>query len=201
MRRLIQWIRERVVAYRKKIFNKVINTKIGYAVVGILIASSFTISFYEGKALYEYITTGLKYSNEILIQNEKRERQGGTLVYSKEETGVYGNERVGIKVSDSTPQSTSLSIDELADYIHLKESSCGVNNYSKCKAIGKYNEYGYGIKGDGKYICFNKGEDRKSVIEWIKEKKEQGMSDKELLCYYNTGEVSENCNYLDLKYE
>lgn len=93
---------------------------------------------------------------------------------------------------DKTP-----SIDKLVDYIHLKESTYGKQNYSKCKAIGKFNEYGLGIPGNGRYICFDTREDnKKAVEEWIKKRLSEGLDERTLLCYYNSGVKTNNCNYI-----
>lgn len=83
----------------------------------------------------------------------------------------------------------------IADIIHNLESSRGKNNYSKCEEQGEYNEYGYGIPGNGKYLCFDKGKDRVAVIGWIEHKLAQGFTEKELACVYNTGKRTETCPY------
>lgn len=86
---------------------------------------------------------------------------------------------------------------DLVDFIFMKESSRGKKNYSKCEAIGKYNRYGYGIPGNGQYICFEKDEDTKAVAGWVAEKIARGYSDNELLCLYNTGKASRTCGYIE----
>ena len=75
------------------------------------------------------------------------------------------------------------------------ESSGGINNYSKCEAIGKFNRYGYGIPGNGKYLCFEKDEDTEAVEKWFAEKLKNGHTLKECLCLYNKGIASEECSY------
>lgn len=114
-------------------------------------------------------------------------------------SGVAIDREPGNSSSSEVP--APRQIEEIADYIHFKESSRGKNNYSKCAAIGKFNEYGYGIPGDGTYRCFDKGMDRAEVIRWIADKLEQKYTVPELLCKYNTGTMSENCNYLKHYYE
>lgn len=84
---------------------------------------------------------------------------------------------------------------DIVDFIYMKESSRGKNNYSKCESVGKYNRYGYGIPGDGRYICFPKDEDTKAVEGWVAEKKARGYSDTEILCLYNTGKATRSCEY------
>ena len=75
------------------------------------------------------------------------------------------------------------------------ESSGGIHNYSKCQAIGKYNRYGFGIPGNGKYLCFEKDEDTKAVEKWFEKHLEEIGLEKSL-CKYNTGKSTEQCNYL-----
>ena len=88
-------------------------------------------------------------------------------------------------------------MEQLKDYIWFKESTRGKNNYSKCEAIGEVNGIGYGIPGNGKYMCFEDHAEEMKVLEtWIKNKQAQGMTNKGLLCLYNRGIVSETCNYI-----
>lgn len=80
----------------------------------------------------------------------------------------------------------------LADYIWMKESTRGKNNYSKCEAIGKINDIGYGIDGTGKYICFENHENEMQVLKgWIIAKLAQGYTERDLLCLYSGGNYSE----------
>lgn len=137
---------------------------------------------------------------------------GGSWVFSAEEGGsIYAeltkNSHVVIeRVQAAEPNVQATPVEEiqekvevkpvdLVDIIFLKESSRGKNNYSKCEAIGKYNRYGYGIPGDGRYICFQKDEDTKAVEGWVAEKKARGYSDTEILCLYNTGKATRTCEY------
>jgi hypothetical protein len=89
-----------------------------------------------------------------------------------------------------------LNIDEVVRRIMGLESSFGKNNYSKCAAIGQYNRYGYGIPGNGKYLCFELDKDTEAVKSWIKERKDK-YSLGSLLCGYNMGFKNklENCDY------
>lgn len=76
-------------------------------------------------------------------------------------------------------------MEELKDYIWLKESGRGQHNYSKCEALGKVNGIGYAIPGDGRYICFNSHEEEMEVLEkWIKDKLDKGMTEEEILKLY-----------------
>lgn len=141
---------------------------------------------------------------------------GGTWVYSAiESTNLYAEmnstttvvierayaaEEQEKKAEEPTPEKPEEAEAEvkpvdLVDIIFLKESSRGKNNYSKCEAIGKFNRYGYGIPGNGSYICFEKDEDTKAVEGWVAEKKARGYSDTEILCLYNTGKATRTCEY------
>jgi hypothetical protein len=96
----------------------------------------------------------------------------------------------GIKAQASPP------ISEITRKIMQLESSGGVNNYSKCQAIGKYNRFGYGIPGNGQYQCFEKDEDTKAVEKWF-EKKLAEMDLETAICHYNLGTKTNNCEYLN----
>lgn len=94
------------------------------------------------------------------------------------------------------PQAVPALIGKMTDYIHRKESSAGKHNYSKCAQQGKFNEYGYAIPGNGKYACYNTQEENRLAVEgWIQDKLDRGFTEKELLCYYNTGKRSADCPY------
>jgi hypothetical protein len=92
----------------------------------------------------------------------------------------------GIKAQASPP------ISEIVKKIQVLESSSGLNNYSKCKAIGKWNRSGYGIPGNGTYRCFDTQEEEdKTIGEWFK-KKLAVMTLEEALKIY----CPENPNYI-----
>lgn len=90
-------------------------------------------------------------------------------------------------------ESTEKSIDELADYIWMKESTRGKKNYSKCEAIGKTNGIGYDIPGDGTFVCFDSHEEEMHVLKgWIIYRKALGWSELKMLCTYS-GNNYEEC--------
>lgn len=97
--------------------------------------------------------------------------------------------------AEDVPEDIS-SVESIADYIFMKESSRGKNNFSKCEAVGKFNRYGFGIPGNGSFLCFDGDGDRRAVIGWIEQKRAAGLSDSSLLCLYNTGKASEDCAYI-----
>ena len=90
---------------------------------------------------------------------------------------------------------TAPSIEEIVRRIQILESSGGKNNYSKCEAIGKYNRYGFGIPGNGTYMCFEKDDDTKAVRQWFEDMiKTKNRSLGEAVCGYNLGFESEHLN-------
>ena len=83
-------------------------------------------------------------------------------------------------------------LEELMDYIWMKESSRGKQNFSKCEAKGKVNGIGYNIPGNGSYICFNSHEEEMQVLKgWLIAKQAAGMSKKEMLCLYSGSNYAE----------
>jgi hypothetical protein len=101
-----------------------------------------------------------------------------------------------IKVSEGVgEESSSPSASTLADKIYILESSGGKND--SCLAKGKVNGYGFGQHKNG-WACYDSHEEvEKLVIDWIEDKREKGMTDEELLCYYNEGNKISKCDYLD----
>ena len=94
----------------------------------------------------------------------------------------------------SKERETSPSLEEITDRIFKLESSGGKYNYSKCKEIGKYNRYGFGIPGNGKFMCFEKDEDTKAVKGWFKDKLKTHDLES-AACGYNTGTFEKGCLY------
>jgi len=87
-------------------------------------------------------------------------------------------------------------IERIADLIYRLESSSGVND-NKCERIGKHNGYGF-AQGVGRNFCLESDDEvRKLVIEWIKDKQNKGFGEKQILCYYNTGKATNNCEYIN----
>lgn len=74
--------------------------------------------------------------------------------------------------------------EELADYIHFKESTSGKAKsglHITCKNKGLSNEYGYNPPK-----CYdNNDQVRLIVIDWIKRHRAEGLSDEELLRHYS----------------
>lgn len=118
---------------------------------------------------------------------------GGVVVSAASQATPQGNGDIKFAgESETTP-----SLEEIVRRIQMLESSGGKYNYSKCEAIGKYNRYGYGIPGNGKYLCFEKDGDTKAVMEWFSDKlKKHNL--KTSLCIYNQGVETEVCHYANL---
>lgn len=122
----------------------------------------------------------------------------GWLDYFKPKTIIIRAIEPAEAKSIELKQPKSSQYDELMNYIWFKESTNGLNNYSKCELQGKINGIGYGINGSGKYICFENHEEEMNVLnEWLKDKiEDKGLSEAQTLCLYNTGLKLSNCNYI-----
>jgi hypothetical protein len=101
----------------------------------------------------------------------------------------YGERESLAQGSEKAP-----SLEEIVGKISMLESSGGKNNYSKCERIGKYNRYGYGIPGNGNYMCFEKDEDTKAVYAWFEDKLKTHDLES-AACGYNTGVFERGCKY------
>lgn len=123
-----------------------------------------------------YISVESKYFDEIY------QKQSVVVIFKPAEARE-------LKVADK-PETDR--IDELSNLIWLRESTRGKNNYSKCEAAGKINGIGYGISGNGKYICFESHkEEMRALRNWLKSKKSAGMSKKQMLCLYSGNNYKE----------
>lgn len=148
--------------------------------LGIIIATSFCICFYEGKDLKSEYDQSMKIWEEHLVHKADAAKRSGEEVSANSQATKNGG------------QETALSIEEIVRRILILESSNGVNNFSKCEAIGKFNRSGYGIHS-GKYLCFDtKEEEEKTIGEWFK-KRLKTMSLEEALVKY----CPENPNYIN----
>lgn len=97
-------------------------------------------------------------------------------------------------VAEAEDESPQLSVQEIAQKIMQLESSGGLNNYSKCEAVGKFNRYGYGIPGDGSYKCFeNKEQEDETITNWFSEKLLK-YDLNTAVCGYNLGFKSSHLN-------
>lgn len=122
---------------------------------------------------------------------------GGSWLYNYQEVKVLFAEKdkaeiifenhFALKAEAETIKEVKAVERDLADYIWMKESTRGKNNYSKCEAVGKVNGIGYGIT-NGKYMCFDSHEDEMKVLEgWIITKKAAGYTEQQLLSIYSGG--------------
>ena len=123
------------------------------------------------------------------------ENRGSTFIQINAEPVSANSDVEPVAVAeDESPQ---FSVQEISKKIMQLESSGGLNNFSKCEAVGKFNRYGYGIPGNGSYKCFEKDEDTKVVEDWLTEKL-KSYSFESVICGYNTGTFVDSCKYLDL---
>jgi hypothetical protein len=126
-----------------------------------------------------------------------------TNVYKETKTYISTPNAPVVIIIDRAEASTEKTIKNLddeqvsdvmvtADYIWMKESTRGQNNYSKCEEKGLINGTGYAIPGDGTYVCFNNhAEEMATVIEWIKKHQDEGMTNLQLLCHYSGNNYKE----------
>jgi hypothetical protein len=121
---------------------------------------------------------------------------------NKPATYVYHNKPINVAKASEKPLEVKngateevlkeRSVEEIADYIWMKESTRGKNNYSKCEAIGKVNGIGYRIPGNGSYTCFESHDDEMTVLMgWIIDKNALGWSELKMLCSYSGNNYSE----------
>lgn len=145
-------------------------------VLGIIIATSFTVCVYEGKDLKSEYDQSMKIWEEHLANKDE----------NVDELSRDSNQRNNAPKNEIMPREVDGQlVDKLADYIWLKESTRGKNNYSKCEIVGKINGIGYGVWGDN-YVCFDSHEEEMETLKkWITNHKSEGMTDNELLCHYS----------------
>jgi len=109
-----------------------------------------------------------------------------------EETYVFEQKTVSV-IETVEAKEVKDNVDELADLIWSNESTRGKNNFSKCEEQGKYNGIGYGIPGDGSFVCFESHEEEMIALRgWLVAKRASGMSDEAMLCLYS-GNNYVNC--------
>ena len=96
-----------------------------------------------------------------------------------------------VEEKQEEPKNTIESAEQLADYIHFKESTRGTapNGLHKtCQAKGLSNEYGYNPPK-----CYASNEQvRNIVIDWIERHRAEGLTDDELLKHYSKGAYGVN---------
>jgi hypothetical protein len=108
------------------------------------------------------------------------------------DTGEYTEESTPDTATPPIAVSVDTDIAKIADTIWLRESTRGINNYSKCEAQGLTNGIGYGIPGNGTYQCFQNHEEEMERLErWILNKRAKGLSDIELMCLYSGSNYAE----------
>ena len=77
--------------------------------------------------------------------------------------------------------------------IYALESSRGKND--SCRNIGQYNGFGY-AQSTFTWNCFESFEVVVDKVDnWITQRKEEGLSNAQLLCYYNQGLKLNDCPY------
>lgn len=164
---LVNEISIRVSAYRIRLNIVPVSYKLFLVLLGSVIGGASMFVYLETPEVLQSLE-----SHTIVIQNVKAD-----------------NTPAQVAIKEEEPKLTT--IEELADLIHLRESTKGKKNYSQCEKIGKFNEYGFGIPGDGSFLCFDKGMDRVAVLGWLAQKRAAGMSDSAMLCLYSGSNYKE----------
>jgi len=77
--------------------------------------------------------------------------------------------------------------------IYGLESTWGKND--SCKSKGRFNGYGYGIYGGLRPCYYSHGVVSLIVDKWLLARLSEGLTLPQLLCYYNTGRITNNCSY------
>ncbi len=112
--------------------------------------------------------------------------QASTLEYNQESTPDTATPPIAVSVDTN--------MERILDTIYSKESSSGKND-QKCEREGGHNGYGYG-QGVGRNLCFESDDEtRETVRIWVQKRQAEGLDEKTLLCYYNTGVKTNNCSY------
>jgi hypothetical protein len=176
MKRLYQWVREFFKRVGRWIYARIIDTKFMYLVVGIAIGGSVMFIKLEAPIHYQWIVEGQRYT-EVFNKSGIAERAEARTEVKENASGNAEGE----KVSDPTP-----SVSEIADYIHLRESTNGtakVGLHATCKARVLSNEYGYNPPK-----CYDNNNQVRLIVEdWISRHLAEGLSVDELLLHYSNG--------------
>lgn len=160
----------------KERFTKWLNTsRYPFGIILLLAGISWTVVYYEGRVFYQ---EAFKMRSEtIIIYNE--------LKTNKAEAST----KVEEKIAEISKQDHIIL---LRRAIYQLESSSGTKGTDQgCKAKGLVN--GYGLNPGS---CYKSQEEVAGLVEhWIQRHIDEGMTDAQLLCHYNTGTPSDDCEY------
>jgi hypothetical protein len=105
-------------------------------------------------------------------------------------------EKVEREISDQPQDSLvgEFSVKDITKKVYQLESSGGKND--SCKTSGKFNGYGY-AQNKFTWNCFDSQEEVDLLVEnWFnKNLKDKTLA--EALCYYNAGEITNDCEYYE----
>ena len=147
---------------------------VGLVSLGLIIGITGTFVYFEGQRFLTDLNKGSRIVVHAAVQ-----------ATPKANASVQSDAQVEEK--------SSTSAEELADKIFALESSRGKNDY--CKTIGKVNGYGYRQNAKER-VCFNFHEEVKELVEgWVANHQTQGLTEAQLLCHYNTGQATDDCDY------
>ena len=166
------------IAYRRRTLKtKSIVARHGWKVVvgcyllGVITAASFSFVYYKSSELFN-----LNSYRSLALKVNVAETVHAQVADARSDATVKGTGEGSVSPSTAA----------VADMIWSRESSRGKNNYSKCEAQGMVNGIGYGIPGNGKYMCFESHEEEMQVLEdWLARHQEEGMSYVETICHYS----------------
>jgi hypothetical protein len=167
----------RLKAWLKSKYNQFMRSKFLVFILGLAIGLSFCVCYYEGMELKTQYDQSMQIWEEHLVNKASAKSNGEEVSSVWSETSAQVAENV-------KGQTSASSIKEIADKIHLMESTNGtakVGLHVTCKNRGLSNEYGYNPP-----TCYKDyATVRKIVEDWIQSHREQGMSDAELLNHYS----------------
>jgi hypothetical protein len=144
---------------------------LGLVVLGLLIGVSWLYAVYQ----YHNISQGFEANNVPVVS-------------------AAGIGDVTPTIEGSGRETSPSAETEIADKIYTLESSGGKNDWCQKNGQG-FNGYGF-AQNKGTWMCYDtQDEVEQLVLNWINDRKREGMSEAELVCYYNTGIKQSNCPY------
>ena len=158
--------------------------------LGMIIGSIWTFNYIEGKKFFQEM--GM--TRTITISNEMQSGQKVALLGSlaKASTDAGENQEVQANNEKPTEEDSSSSYKGIRKAIYQLESSSGTKGTDQqCHSKGLHNGYGY-----IPFSCYESDEATgKLVDKWIQDKQKKGLTTPQLLCLYNTGKSTDDCQY------
>lgn len=175
---------------KEKFWDWINTSRFVLAITMLTIGSAWTFNYLEGSKLYEEITGRriIQISNEI--QSEQKVALLGSL--AKAATVAEENQEVQANSKKPMEEAQPSSYQGIRKAIYQLESSSGTKGTDQqCHSKGLHNGYGY-----IPFSCYESDEETgKLVDKWIQKKQSDGLTTAQLLCLYNTGDASDDCEY------